>query len=103
MTCHRWNHTDNNTPGSVRSIGKPDGGPLPMQYPYPFVEIGGLVVDSSAKGTGVGRAIEQWTIDRGLIEVRLRSGSDRHHSHLFCENPGYGNEKFRYTFSERLP
>ncbi len=77
-----------------------------LQYPHPFVEIGGLVVDGNSRGSGVGRAlmeaVEQWALERGLDEVRLRSGAARHDAHKFYESLGYQIEKSSYTFSKRL-
>ena len=77
-----------------------------LQYPHPFVEIGGLVVSDVERGTGVGRelmvAVEQWAISRGLWEIRLRSGSARTVSHAFYEHLGYVNEKSTFTFSKLL-
>jgi GNAT superfamily N-acetyltransferase len=77
-----------------------------VQYPRPFAEVGGLVVDESERGSGIGRAlvdaIEQWAATQGLSEVRLRSGSMRQGARTFYESLGYLNEKSSYTFSKRL-
>lgn len=77
-----------------------------LQYPYPFVEIGGLVVDQEERSTGVGRAlmeaIEDWARARGIAEIRLRSNTVRNDAHEFYERLGYLNEKSSYTFSKRL-
>lgn len=77
-----------------------------LQYPHPFVEIGGLVVDQEERSAGVGRAlmeaIEKWAQARGIAEIRLRSNTARHHAHEFYERLGYLNEKSSYTFSKRL-
>ncbi len=77
-----------------------------MQYPHPFVEIGGLVVDQDKQGVGIGRAlleaVEQWASAQGTAEVRLRSNTVRHDAHEFYERLGYHNEKTSFTFSKRL-
>ena len=77
-----------------------------VQYPHPFVEVGGLAVDRELRGSGIGRAligaVETWTAARGLAEVRLRTGTVRHGAHAFYERLGYRNEKSSYTFSKRI-
>ena len=77
-----------------------------MQYPHPFVEVGGLVVDRDKMGAGIGRAlleaVEEWAKTRGIPEIRLRSNTVRHDAHGFYERLGYANEKSSFTFSKRL-
>lgn len=59
----------------------------------PHAEIGGLVVDSGARGRGVGRALvhaaEQWARQQGLDAIRLRSNVIRSDAHAFYRRLGY--------------
>ena len=73
----------------------------------PFLEVAGLVVDESRRGLGVGRVLmveaEKWSIERGVLEVRLRSNVIRKDAHRFYESLGYANIKSSFTFYKRLP
>ncbi len=72
----------------------------------PFAEIGGLVVDESRRGRGVGRALmaqaEDWARGRGLAEVRLRSNVVRGDAHRFYQAVGYAILKSQFTFGRKL-
>jgi GNAT superfamily N-acetyltransferase len=71
-----------------------------------FAEIGGLVVDESFRGQGIGRALmekcEEWARSKGIPEIRLRSGSHRTEAHKFYERIGYEQIKQQKVFSKRL-
>jgi GNAT superfamily N-acetyltransferase len=73
----------------------------------PFLEVGGLVVEQTRRGLGIGRALmaeaEEWSRDRGVFEVRLRSNVIREGAHRFYESLGYANVKSQFTFYKRLP
>lgn len=77
-----------------------------VQYPRQFAEIGGLVVDQSKRGAGIGRAllhaVEDWARAKGLAEVRLHSNTERQDAHAFYDRLGYQNEKTSFTFTKRL-
>lgn len=73
----------------------------------PRVEITGLVVDQTARRTGVGRelvvAVEQWAKERGIGEILVRSNILREESHLFYGRLGYGREKSQHVYLKRVP
>lgn len=66
-------------------------------------DIWGLVVASSYRGGGVGRALmaaaEEWAVGRGCDEVRLKSNVRREEAHAFYRRLGYQVSKSQYTFS----
>ncbi len=70
------------------------------------VEITGLVVDSSARRSGVGRALmraaEQWAVQRGVAIVVVRSNVMRPESHPFYEALGYQRMKTSHTYHKEL-
>ena len=69
-------------------------------------EIWGLVVDASARGTGVGRllvdAAEAWALARGLTMMGLRSNVLRVEAHAFYERLGYRIVKKQNAFRKEL-
>ena len=69
-------------------------------------EVGGLVVDESARRSGVGRAlmeaIERWAVAQGLREVALRSNVVRHYAHAFYRGLGYECPKTQHRFRKRI-
>lgn len=71
-----------------------------------FVVIGGLVVDSNHRRTGIGRALmkhgEEWAKKQGCSVVRLWSSAARTASHQFYERLGYRNIKTQYSFLKSL-
>lgn len=70
------------------------------------VEITGLVVDSSARRRGVGRAlvaaVEAWARDEGLDTVLVRSNVQRTASHPFYEGLGYVRTKSQHVYARPL-
>lgn len=66
------------------------------------VEITGLVVDSAARRSGIGRvlvnAAEQWAVRHGLHTVVVRSNVVRSESHPFYEGIGYQRTKTSHTY-----
>ncbi len=72
----------------------------------PFSEVGGLVVDPTSRGEGIGKELlkraEQWAADNHLAVVRVRSNVVRSNAHLFYEGRDYGVEKTSYTFIKHL-
>lgn len=72
----------------------------------PFAEIGGLVVDASRRGEGVGAALlvaaEAWARGRGIAELRLRSNVVRQAAHGFYEKLGYACAKRQAVFVKPL-
>jgi len=71
-----------------------------------MAEVGGLVVDGNARGTGVGRMLmaraEQWAAAHGCAAVTLRTNVVRTDAHAFYEKLGYRNIKTQHTYRKRL-
>ena len=71
-----------------------------------FAEIGGLVVDTQHRGKGIGKMLmgkaEEWAMEKGYPEVRLRSGGHRKEAHDFYKSIGYENVKWQEVFSRKL-
>ena len=69
-------------------------------------EIWGLVVDESARGTGVGRrlveAAEDWARGRGLPSIALRSNQRRTDAQGFYLHLGYTITKTQNAFRKNL-
>jgi GNAT superfamily N-acetyltransferase len=69
-------------------------------------EILGLVVDSSARRSGAGRAlvaaIEQWAASRGLSQISVRSNVVRVESHPFYERLGYTRVKTQHSYRKKV-
>jgi len=67
-------------------------------------EIAGLVVDTGARRSGVGRALidaaEAWTRERGCVTVRVRSNMKRVEAKPFYERMGYRVVKTQYVFEK---
>ncbi|HEX5353216.1 MAG TPA: GNAT family N-acetyltransferase [Rhodanobacteraceae bacterium] len=72
----------------------------------PFVELAGLVVDETARGSGVGAAllaaVEAWAREQGFASVRVRSNVVREHAHRFYSREGYIEKKRQVVFVKRL-
>jgi GNAT superfamily N-acetyltransferase len=72
----------------------------------PEIEIGGLVVDKSVRGQGIGerlmRAAEAWTLEKGCSSVYLRSNVIRTRAHEFYKRLGYNTIKSQYAFRKVL-
>ena len=70
------------------------------------VEIVGLVVDSSARRTGIGRAlvsaVESWTVTRGLSKVFVRSNVARTGAHQFYRGLGYERSKTQHAYAKTV-
>lgn len=70
-------------------------------------EIGGLVVDASARGQGLGARLmevaENWARERGCLSVYLRSNTLRTQAHTFYQKLGYRLIKSQYAFRKMLP
>jgi N-acetylglutamate synthase-like GNAT family acetyltransferase len=72
----------------------------------PEVEIGGLVIDESIRGHGVGeklmQAAEAWTLEKGCSSVYVRSNTIRTRAHKFYKRIGYQVIKSQYAFRKIL-
>lgn len=69
-------------------------------------EVMGLVVDSRARGRGIGRtlvaAAEDWASAKGLAELTVRSNTARELSHPFYEALGYERLKTQHVYIKRV-
>jgi GNAT superfamily N-acetyltransferase len=69
-------------------------------------EIGGLVVDRSQRGEGVGRllltAAEAWARERDCDRIVIRSNTLRKSAHAFYQSLGYETIKTQRVFSKTL-
>ncbi len=69
-------------------------------------ELGGLVVDESARGRGVGgkllAAVEEWARQNGCGVVSVRSNIIRHQAHKFYAAHGYQQIKTQHSFRKPL-
>ncbi|HYR68276.1 MAG TPA: GNAT family N-acetyltransferase [Candidatus Dormibacteraeota bacterium] len=72
----------------------------------PGTEIGGLVVDETARGRGVGSALmasaEAWARERGYEVVRVRTNVIRTEAHEFYKSRGYEVVKSQYRLGKKL-
>lgn len=72
----------------------------------PFVEIGGLVVDSKHRDLGVGRllieAVYDWARSKNCYNIRLRSNIIRIDSHKFYDRLGFSCNKQQKIFYKTL-
>jgi GNAT superfamily N-acetyltransferase len=71
-----------------------------------FAEIGGLVVMEAQRRTGVGRALvevaEQWTWERGLTMLRVRTNVSRSEAHDFYRKLDFREIKTQKVFVKEL-
>jgi GNAT superfamily N-acetyltransferase len=72
----------------------------------PNAEIGGLVVNEDARGSGAGRAlvarVEAWARERGAQELNLRSNIIRDGAHEFYKHLGFEVQKTQHKFRKKL-
>jgi GNAT superfamily N-acetyltransferase len=72
----------------------------------PNAELGGLVVDESARGEGAGRAlverVEAWARERGAVDICLRSNIVRDGAHKFYQHLGFEMQKTQHKFRKKL-
>jgi GNAT superfamily N-acetyltransferase len=70
------------------------------------VELMGLVVDPSARRSGIGAALleaaEEWARNRGVDTIRVRSNVARDSSHLFYEKMGFERQKTQHVYRKPL-
>ncbi len=72
----------------------------------PRTELGGLVVDSTVRGQGIGKqlmeAAENWSLLQGKKKIRFSSRMQRTEAHEFYKKLGYHVEKSSYIFAKDL-
>lgn len=70
------------------------------------VELMGLVVDPSARRSGIGaallEAVEEWARSRGVDAIRVRSNVARDSSHPFYEKMGFERQKTQHVYRKPL-
>jgi len=70
------------------------------------VEIGGLVVDERFHRQGVGRGlverVEDWAVERGVMQAVVRCRTTRAEAHRFYESLGYDQAKTQIVFRKQL-
>ncbi len=75
-------------------------------YRPAYGEVTGLVIDSPHRSQGFGAELlaraEDWFREQGLIEVIVRSGSQREGAHRFYEREGYGRLKTQVVFNKEI-
>jgi GNAT superfamily N-acetyltransferase len=71
-----------------------------------FAELGGLVVDESHRGKGVGaillEKVEDWARQKGCAAISVRSNIIRHEAHKFYLAQGYNHIKTQHAFRKSL-
>lgn len=69
-------------------------------------EIGGLVVSSAVRSSGIGRRLvaqaERWAAERGVKRMMVRSRVSREAAHRFYERERYSRTKTSAVFSKEL-
>lgn len=72
----------------------------------PRAELAGLVVSSSCRGEGVGKALmaraEGWAASQGVSVLRVRTNAVRADAHAFYEHLGYGLVKQQRVYEKGL-
>lgn len=70
------------------------------------VLIGGLIIDDSARGSGIGKrlceAVEQWAREQSIATVRVRSQVKRADAHRFYLRDGYRHVKTSHVFEKSV-
>jgi len=69
-------------------------------------ELMGLVVDSTVRRQGLGRALldvaENWTLAQGMSSLTVRSNAARELSHPFYESLGYSRSKTQHVYEKMV-
>ncbi len=85
-----------------RAIGWTSAGVVDHFYTPLYVEISGLVIDSSMRGSGVGKflmdEVKRWTAEKGIKSLRLRANLIRRDAHRFYEREGFKRQKEQIMF-----
>jgi len=72
----------------------------------PFIEISGLIVDENYRNKGIGKTlvekIKEWSLEKAINEVRVRSNILRDKAHLFYLNNGFTGIKQQKVFQMHL-
>lgn len=72
----------------------------------PFAEIGGLIVDDTYRGRGIGarliEAAECWAKSNGLAMLRVRTRIERERAHQFYYRQGFEHLKTQLVLAKRF-
>ncbi|PGL71167.1 GNAT family N-acetyltransferase [Bacillus sp. AFS055030] len=72
----------------------------------PYVEIGGLVVDSTYRGQKIGKMLvkrcEEWSKLSGFKEIRVRTNEIRVDTLIFYKKIGFENTKSQKVFKKEI-
>ncbi|PGM53306.1 GNAT family N-acetyltransferase [Bacillus sp. AFS053548] len=72
----------------------------------PYVEIGGLIVDSTYRGKKIGKILvercEEWSKLSRFKEIRVRTNETRLETIIFYEKIGFQNTKSQKVFKKEL-
>jgi GNAT superfamily N-acetyltransferase len=87
-------------------VGWIDVGIVHHLHAEPYGEIGGLVVANEFRSAGIGRMLviraEQFTRDRGIAKMLVRSQIKREAAHRFYLRDGYERTKTSAVFTKAL-
>ncbi|WP_256718899.1 GNAT family N-acetyltransferase [Paenibacillus sp. FSL R10-2796] len=71
-----------------------------------FIEIGGLVVDQTCRGEGIGRQLvetcERWAIQTGFSKIRVRTNQTREDAVQFYNHIGFSQKKSQHVLDKEL-
>ncbi|WP_129690966.1 GNAT family N-acetyltransferase [Gottfriedia acidiceleris] len=72
----------------------------------PYIEIGGLIVDSTYRGLKIGKILvercEEWSKLSGFKEIRVRTNETRLETLVFYKKIGFENTKSQKVFKKEL-
>ena len=72
----------------------------------PNAELGGLVVEETVRGRGIGAALvartETWARERGIGKICLRSNVVRTEAHAFYQKLGFAIQKSQFKFQKEI-
>jgi GNAT superfamily N-acetyltransferase len=72
----------------------------------PFIEIGGFVVDENFRSQGIGgklvQRIKDWSRDKNVYDLRVRSNVKRSGAHRFYISQGFAEKKEQKVFQVDL-
>jgi GNAT superfamily N-acetyltransferase len=90
----------------VTMVGWIHAGRAVLLESNPFIEIGGLVVEETCRGQGVGKMLVQkvkkWCLEKSIPDLRVRSNVKREAAHKFYEALGFTEEKKQNVFQITL-
>lgn len=93
--------------GDGRVVGWAHVFTAPFIESGPVAELGGLVVEESRRGEGIGAALvaraEAWARERGLGQLSLRCNVVREETHRFYRRLGFTIQKTQHKFRKAVP